>query len=169
MATHAMSPGDLEKAAAACNLGECRRLLEAGVPVDNVGGWSQDTALGIAARNGFLDVAALMVEKGADVDRNSKGHTPVWYAAGHGHTAVVGLLLDNDANVDKSGFRDGPPLMFALMNRRTDVVKLLLKNGAAANARNLFGETALRKAAQARTCESVCALLAVTLPTCVAV
>ena len=37
----------------------------------------------------------LLLEKGADLEaRDSLGRTPLWWAAGNGHEAVVKLLLE---------------------------------------------------------------------------
>lgn len=90
----------LYEAARDCKLGECRRLLNAGVAVDSVSGYFADeTPLIAAGREGHLDVVALLVEKGAALNARSQfGGTPLYYAAkyhaaGKRHIACVRALL----------------------------------------------------------------------------
>jgi ankyrin repeat protein len=55
----------------------------------------------IAAEAGCVDVVALLLRCGADIDQgNSNGLTPLQAAAIRGHTAVVKELLQRGASLD---------------------------------------------------------------------
>ena len=54
-----------------------------------------------------VDVARLLLDKGAEVDRANKDGTTPLYVAGHnGHVAAVRLLLDNGADINRAD-KDG--------------------------------------------------------------
>lgn len=63
----------------------------------------ENTALHLAAANGHEAVVALLLKRGALVDKtNAYGWTPLMQAARQGHTAVVVLLVENHACVNAS-------------------------------------------------------------------
>jgi serine/threonine-protein phosphatase 6 regulatory ankyrin repeat subunit B len=79
------------------------RLLAAGTdPNDPVAGRKvRVTALCAAAGNGWLEVARLLLDGGADPSlATSQGFTPLMLAAGDGHPEVLRLLLQRGAVVD---------------------------------------------------------------------
>ena len=55
-----------------------------------------DTPLVVASRAGQLEAVRLLVDSGADVQREQ----PLLFAAGYGHTDIVAFLIDNGANVN---------------------------------------------------------------------
>ena len=65
--------------------------------------------------------------------RDFCGWIPLHEACNHGHTDVVSVLLDGNANIDDPG---GPhcngitPLIDAANNGHVDVVRLLIEKGA---------------------------------------
>ena len=85
-----------------------RALLDAGAdPNANKVGYVRETALHRAALNNRLDVAKLLIERGADVNHLAyvglppkKYGTPLHYAACSGANAVVQLLLERGADPD---------------------------------------------------------------------
>ncbi len=59
-----------------------------------------DQPLHHAARNGATEIARLLIEYGAEVNhKNSRGHTVLYCAGGHGHLETLQLLLN--AGVDR--------------------------------------------------------------------
>ena len=76
--------------------------------------------LWIACQNGHVDVARLLLDKGADVNRaNKNGWTPLSIACSKGHVDAVRLLLDKKgAEVDRAGEDDKTPLWIACFIRR---------------------------------------------------
>ena len=70
----------------------------------------------------------LLLDHIADVNasRHTDGATPLYIAARSGHTEVVKLLLDKNADTSKSAKPGGKPIDAARRNCYLDIVKLLL-------------------------------------------
>jgi ankyrin repeat protein len=112
----------------------------------------------LAAANSHESVVNLLLESGAEVDRNGGGKTALMSAAAHGHESVVNLLLEKGAEVDQFGLDGETPLRLAAANGHESVVNLLLQKGAKVDQFGLDEETPLRLAA-ANGHESVVNLL----------
>lgn len=56
----------------------------------------------VAADHGYLEIASLLIERGADVNYNCDD-TPLHSAADRGHRDIVRLLLENGADVHAKG------------------------------------------------------------------
>ena len=106
-----------------------------------VGAYSHDgwTALHLAAFFGHRDLAALLIERGADINARSKSetfarvNTPLHAAAANRQVEVARLLVERGADVnarDGSGFT---PLALAANSRSDLLMLLLLENGARAD------------------------------------
>lgn len=100
-----------------------------------------ETPLMMAALKGHRDLAARLVERGADV--NKTGWAPLHYAATGGHVAVMRLLLENHAYIDAESPNGTTPLMMAARYGSESSVKLLLEEGADPTLKNEQGLTAL--------------------------
>lgn len=100
-----------------------------------------ETALMLAALNGDVKLAQILIEKGAEV--NKKGWTPLHYAATNGHDDVVSLLLDKSAYIDAGSPNGTTPLMMAARGGYGKTVTLLLDQGADPALKNQLGLTAL--------------------------
>jgi hypothetical protein len=87
-------------------------------------------ALHIAARYGHIDVSKLLIEYGADVDRDENLHV----ASELGHVEIAKLLIQNGADVNAVDEYDYTSLHFAAAYGYVDVVKSLIQNGANVNA-----------------------------------
>jgi uncharacterized protein len=84
------------------NIEEVRRLIDAGVKVDETTS-SNKTALKIAIKHDYLEIAKLLIRGGADVNKTSNsGGTALMLAASNGRIKMVRLLIDSGADV---GFR----------------------------------------------------------------
>ncbi len=100
-----------------------------------------ETPLMLAAINNQLELAQLLIERGADV--NKPGWTPLHYAATRGHREMMRLLLDNDAYIDSESSNGTTPLMMAAYSAPSLAVKLLLEEGADPTLVNHGNATAL--------------------------
>ncbi len=102
---------------------------------------SNESALMMAAINNQLEVATVLIERGAEVNR--KGWSPLHYAATRGHIAMMRLLLENSAYIDAESPNGTTPLMMAAYYAPPLAVKLLLEEGADPTLRNQAKATAL--------------------------
>uniref|UniRef100_H3CI87 Ankyrin 2 n=1 Tax=Tetraodon nigroviridis TaxID=99883 RepID=H3CI87_TETNG len=107
------------------------------------------TPLHIAAHYGNVNVATLLLNRGAAVDFTARnGITPLHVASKRGNTNMVGLLLDRSSQIDAKT-RDGlTPLHCAARSGHDASVELLLERGAPLLARTKNGLSALHMAAQ---------------------
>ena len=115
------------------------------------------TLLTTAAYNGEEDVVRSLLADGVDpseADQTGKG--PIIYAAGKGSAAIVGLLLDAGADVNKPYAHELTPLMWAaghadVVPQKNGIatVELLASRGADLNRVDDRGRSALMIAASA--------------------
>ena len=132
-------------------LATTRALLDAGAPV-NVADSDGRQALHLAAQEGCVDLARLLLDRGADVaaTATARGLTAIHLAVQHGHTEVTRLLLDHGANVnavtasepEDGNFAGCQPLHIAAFHRYAAVVELLLSRGADVRATAILGGAA---------------------------
>ena len=115
-------------------------LKQPGIQIDATN-MADETALMLAANANDLASANLLIEAGASVNRPN--WTPLHYAASKGHTAMMRLLIENDAYIDAESPNGTTPLMMAAYYASPNAVKLLLEEGADPLLRNQDGQTAL--------------------------
>ncbi len=137
------------------NLKKIEGLLDAGTDV-NVKTEYGATALFFACDKGYLDIARLLIEKGATVNLSDTfyGATPYYWALSHDHFDILSLLISSGAPAEPSGFMKAvekghagliraalaqgslPPetlsaaLVAAKSGSHDEIVKLLLDGGA---------------------------------------
>jgi cytochrome c len=111
-----------------------RQLIDGGADLNEQGQYG--TALHRALARRHVDVVALLVARGADVDvTNQLLGTPLHVAAGTGNEAMVLLLLEHGASVTVARGAEGyAPLHVAAEAGRAAVVRVLLDRGANVNA-----------------------------------
>ncbi|KAH7478285.1 hypothetical protein FOMA001_g9127 [Fusarium oxysporum f. sp. matthiolae] len=97
---------------------------------------SNSTPLYLAVLRGNHDTVKLLLEKGADPNMGISDTytgddqwTPLVAAIDDGFKKCIGLLLDNGANTNLPG-PSGPPLHWAVIRGRVDVLDMLLEAGA---------------------------------------
>jgi ankyrin repeat protein len=98
----------------------------------------------MAANANDLVSANLLIDAGASVNRPN--WTPLHYAASKGHTAMMRLLIENDAYIDAESPNGTTPLMMAAYYATPNAVKLMLEEGADPSLQNQDGQTALAMA-----------------------
>lgn len=78
-----------------------------------------------AARNGIETVAAMYIEKGANLEQEDEyGNTPLLQATIGGHEAVARLLLEKGADVKATNKNGHTPFGLALINGHESMAKL---------------------------------------------
>lgn len=124
----ASSLGDLVKDG---DVAAVTSALDKGADVNEIDGV---TALYIASERGNVDLAALMIKRGADVNLPvSWQRTPLYAANKGGHAAIVKLLLDNGADPNRVA-KAQTPLHVAAENGCLECVIHLVGAGADVNA-----------------------------------
>jgi ankyrin repeat protein len=139
-----------------------RSLLEAGEDVDAAQGDGM-TALHWAAEHGDPELAALLIDAGAEVEPVTRlgDYRPLHLASKGGHAAVVTALLEAGADPALATANGGTtPLHFAAASGSVGAVEALLGHGAAVDATEVaWGQTPLMFAAAAGRVDAVHALL----------
>jgi len=121
---------------------------------DMLSGTVEMTPLEMAARCGYIEVAQLLIDRGADVTAKTFcGMTALHYAAWNAHKAVAKLLIEKGANVraiandqEDDATQGFEPIHCAVNS--ADVTALLLDNGAAVDAKDTFDSTPLMLAVE---------------------
>mmetsp|Transcript_8221 Transcript_8221/g.19668 ORF Transcript_8221/g.19668 Transcript_8221/m.19668 type:complete len:237 (-) Transcript_8221:16-726(-) len=137
---------------AACNgwaEAEVEALLQ--LPMDpDARGTDDRSPLMWASLFGYVDVALLLLEAGADADWcDHDGDTALMYAATNGHAQVVKLLLGAGAEKDLRSKDGWTALMHAAWNGDPQVAQLLLEAGANKDLSDSRGHTPLMLATEA--------------------
>lgn len=101
------------------------------------------TPLHFAAMHGSLDVARLLLERGADVNSNTFRETPLHCALERHHLDVARLLLGKGANTNAEMKFRWTPLHSAAEKYQLDVARMLLEEGADVDAEDEQGKTPL--------------------------
>ncbi|KAJ8421378.1 hypothetical protein Cgig2_028736 [Carnegiea gigantea] len=125
------------------------------------------TPLHCAAEIGRQEQLHLLISKGAEVDAQSLRGTPLQCAAADGMKNAVKMLLDNHANAGADpnmGSHGITPLVVAVCEGQTEIIKCLLKAGADPNVTNIYDFTPLEMAAMRGRRADVRYLLQATTP-----
>jgi uncharacterized protein len=132
------------EAAKAGNVYIVRDLIARGVNV-NIQNGKKDTALILAASNGYTEIVDLILKANADVNiQNNNGDTALTLAAYYGHKKAVELLLKADANVYIQTNKENTALTLAASEGYTEIADLLLQvDRGIVDIQNENGDSAL--------------------------
>lgn len=143
------------------DLDEVRRLIAAGEDVNAAQGDGM-TALHWAAMRGDTELAAIVLENGADHAAGTRhgDHTALHVAARSAQSAVAAALLEAGADASALTTTGATPLHFAAAAGDSEIVRALIEHGAGVDDREPeWGQTALMFAAAAGRTEAIRALL----------
>ena len=112
--------------------------------------WEGKTALSIAAKDNFREIAQILVMNGADVNhKDNDEQSPIDLAALCGNTGIVEVLLQAGVSVNsESLWNNETPLMIAALEGRTQTVQFLISKGADIMMQDTNGDRALHFAAK---------------------
>ncbi len=83
-----------------------------------------------ACNNNRIDEIKELISKGANINAQPFGITPLIAACKNGLLEIVRFLVNNGADVNQKDFRHDSPLKYAISWERQDVARFLLDNGA---------------------------------------
>jgi hypothetical protein len=101
------------------------------------------TLLNHAVRQGNFGAVKILLDRGADINKENRGNTPLINAILKRQLLIFHFLIRNGAGIDLPGKRGNTPLIIAAKNGRLDFVKILIENGAETQIKNNNGLTAL--------------------------
>lgn len=106
------------------------------------------TPLMEAARNGYKDIAQILIDAGANIHDMSGGSTPLHNAVFGGNSAIVDLLIKRGVDLEvHDDHQENTALILASYYGDIEIVKLLLDAGANPNLFDEEQKTALSHAA----------------------
>ncbi|KAJ5608743.1 hypothetical protein N7528_009310 [Penicillium herquei] len=106
-----------------------------------------DTPLLLAITQGASETVKLLVENGADINKQVGNRVqPLLCAAKRGSTAIVRILLEGGADIKAPNVLGESALWEAVSNNNIRMTKLLLEKGANPNVRNYRGELVIFQA-----------------------
>lgn len=99
----------------------------------NVMSWQHVTILHDMAQKGNIQKAELLIKHGAEINPIDEEYqsTPLGMAARWGHIEMVTFLLQQGADVNRSGASWATPLVWAKKKGHIDIEKILRNSGAA--------------------------------------
>jgi len=134
---------NVARAASQSDAGKVRRLVGSGSSPNETDEQTR-TGLHVAAINGNLQIAAILIKAGAKVDVTDKlGNTPLHYAADRNQSEVTKLLLDVGAAPDPVNRNGITPLMIAAGRGDLEIVTALLAKGANPSKTDFTGRDAV--------------------------
>lgn len=127
------------------DIGQARRWLEAGLPVDFMGSRT-GSGLMIGAWEGNFELMKFFLERGADINRmNDNGESALALAAWRGNLPAVKWLLEQGARINAPR-RKWSALHYAVFGGHTEVADYLIERGADINALSTNGSSVLMMA-----------------------
>ncbi|KAJ0398645.1 hypothetical protein P43SY_009940 [Pythium insidiosum] len=132
---------ELAKAVERGDVRRAQTLLDKGAVTVDARDWPM---LYRAAWYGSIDIARLLLQRGADIEsRNENGMTALNAAARCGHGDIVGLLIDHGADIEAKDKNGLTALCVASSGGHIDIVRRLLARGADLGSKSNNGDAAL--------------------------
>ena len=124
-------------------LDRVKAFLDEGMIADTLS-YMEESLLQRAADLGHVQVARLLIERGANVNfQDGTGYTALMNAVEGDHLEMVSLLLDAGADMAALGGSDaGSALHKAARDQNIEMVRLLLDRSADPNVEDMDGDTA---------------------------
>ena len=149
--------GSIFAAAEVGDLEALNKLLAADGADVNATNKSGYTALQLAVRKGQQDAAALLLEKGANVNAQGKGRTPLDFA---GKNTELAALLRAKGGLTRLELRAEQDILYAAANGYAEAILRYIEKGGDVNKTNRKGYSALHFAANSGYVEVVRVLVA---------
>ena len=121
-------------------------LIDNGADVNQQTEETQETALTLACCAGFIDVARLLIEANADIEKGCS--TPLMEAAQEGYEKLVDYLIESGAQVKTVATNSDTALDLAAENGHTKICQALLAAGANLEHLSEGGRTPIMRAAR---------------------
>jgi len=119
-------------------------IVERSQDVNDRGFYRKETPLSVASRQGYSEVARVLLEHGADTEtRDNETYSPLERSSDGGHVEVVRVLLENHADVNLLDEKNWTALHSASQLGHVAVARVLLGNGADPNAKTTDNLTPL--------------------------
>ena len=124
-------PGELEKAIGWNNAQAVAELLRRGADVnEKEPKWGRDMLI-LATDRGYVEIALLLIDAGADVNKVwDAGITPLMRAVIGGRIEMARLLIAHGANINATSDRGWTAVRHAVNSVNTEILRLLIGSGA---------------------------------------
>jgi len=121
---------------------------------------NESTALHLASRRGYADVAHFLLDHGANGNaRDKRKSTPLHEASIGGHVKVVRVLMERGVDVTAKNNDGDNPVILAFMGGRVEVTRVFLEFGVDVTGDNINRWPLLHWALFERRTEVACVLL----------
>ncbi len=133
---------DIHAAVREGNLKVVKKLVKKDITIVNTLNAKGHSPLNLAVYNNKEDVARLLIEKGANINYKMDMGSAVHAVAFKGNSALLKLLIDNQADIDALDNNNTSALHYAVLGNHLACVKILLENNAIRNSKDATGKTA---------------------------